>query len=206
MKLFILLFVISFSAMAQIKEVTIPELLCGDKLFQEVRVTVDTSRVKLVNRRDVCIRLLRKARKQKISRFVMDEMAPKHLGKLFQGAEDFFRLIQFKPSIIGRSQFDFTAHDVQMILETVSEHQRMRVATFDQEGRRRTMAYHRGDTMYFNADRLDRSRCELINTLVHEYMHNLGYGHGDDLPEGKGGSVPYYFGDRAQELCEARVI
>jgi prolyl-tRNA editing enzyme YbaK/EbsC (Cys-tRNA(Pro) deacylase) len=69
-----------------------------------------------------------------------------------------------------------------------------------------TIAFHKGGKAYFNKHKLERKKCSMVNTLVHEYMHFIGYSHGDNSPVGKENSVPYYFGNRAQELCEAGVI
>lgn len=43
--------------------------------------------------------------------------------------------------------------------------------------------------------------CHVVGTLVHEYMHYLGYGHGDNRKVGKGNSVPYWFGGMATVFC-----
>jgi hypothetical protein len=40
----------------------------------------------------------------------------------------------------------------------------------------------------------------LVNTLYHECSHLAGYGHGDNSPEGKENSVPYFIGDVAEQF------
>jgi hypothetical protein len=41
------------------------------------------------------------------------------------------------------------------------------------------------------------SELEYVGTLVHEFMHVIGYGHGNNSPKGKEQSVPYRVGKLA---------
>jgi hypothetical protein len=134
-------------------------------------------------------------------------MAPKQLDPFMPRANDFFRLVLFKGDIVRKKEFDFTEDKLDQILNRLEMKIRLKVSTFEPNERQMvTLAYHNGGTAYFNQLKLERNDCQLINTLVHEYMHFVGYSHGDNSPVGKENSVPYYFGNRAQELCEAGVI
>jgi hypothetical protein len=208
-----LLILLSVSAFAGVKEVYLPQLDCGEHEFQDVTVTFDDSAItrsdlsvsKLCNK--LALKLLRKNHIEDISRFVADEMAPKRLDRSMPRANDFFRIVLFKGDIMKKKDFDFTTDSMEQILKRLEDKIRLRVSTFQpNENQMVTVAFHQGGTAYFNEHKLERTTCSMINTLVHEYMHFVGYSHGDNSPVGKENSVPYYFGNRAQELCEAGVI
>lgn len=210
--LLLVLFVIS-SAHAGVKEIFLPTLDCGRHEFQDVTITFEDT---AAARRDLTVaklceklalKLLRRPVFQEYSRFIVDELAPKRLDESLPRANDFFRLVIFKGNIIKRERFDFTEESLETILQRLQDKSRLRVRTFEpNENQMVTIAYHHGGTAYFNRYKLNRDDCSMINTLVHEYMHFAGYSHGDNSPVGKENSVPYYFGNRAQELCEAGVI
>jgi len=48
--------------------------------------------------------------------------------------------------------------------------------------------------IYFNTRRNPRSIELMVNTAIHELLHNAGYGHGDNSPTGKENSVNYKVG------------
>lgn len=207
------LLLLSTSAFAGVKEIYLPTLECGSHDFQDVTVTFEDTRE---TRKDLTVgklceklalKLLRKNHVADISRFVTDELAPKRLDRLMPRANDFFRMVLFKGDIIKKKNFDYTDDSLENILQRLQEKIRLKVTTFHPNERQMvTIAYHKGGVAYFNKHKLERKECSTINTLVHEYMHFVGYSHGDNSPVGKEDSVPYYFGNRAQELCEAGVI
>ncbi len=214
MKSFLFVFILSSTfASASVKEIFLPVLECGEHEFQDVTVTFDDSQEtrseltvgKLCEK--LALKILRRPRGEELSRFVAEEMAPKRLDEFMPRANDFFRMVLFKGDIVKRKDFDFTEDSLERILERLQNRIRLKVSTFEPSRNQMvTIAYHRGGTAYFNELKLERSVCSMINTLVHEYMHFVGYSHGDNSPSGKENSVPYYFGNRAQELCEAGVI
>lgn len=209
----LLLILLSAVARAEVKEIFLPNLDCGNHEFQDVTVTFDDS---VATRNDITVsklceklalKLLANNKVAEISRFVADEMAPKKLDRFMPKANDFFRLVLFKGDIIQKKDFDFTTDTLDQILRRLQEKVRLKISTFQPDSNQMvTVAYHQGGTAYFNKHKLERTTCSMINTLVHEYMHFVGYSHGDNSPVGKENSVPYYFGNRAQELCEAGVI
>lgn len=205
------LILLSTTVHAGVKEIYLPILDCGRHEFQDVTVTFEDSARKDLTVGKLCeklaLKLLRKDRVEDISRFIADEMAPKKLDNFMPRANDFFRMIHFKGDIIKKKNFDYTDDTLPEILKRLEEKVSLEVGTFEPTSRQMvTIAFHKGGKAFFNRHKLERKACSMINTLVHEYMHFVGYSHGDNSPVGKENSVPYYFGNRAQELCEAGVI
>ena len=205
------LILISTTVHAGVKEIYLPVLECGEHEFQDVTVTFEeTARSNLTVGKlceKLALKLLRNDRVEDISRFIADEMAPKKLDKFMPRANDFFRMVLFKGDIVKRRNFDFTDDTLMDVLKRLEGKVSLKVGTFEPTSNQMvTIAFHRGGKAYFNRHKLERNACSMINTLVHEYMHFVGYSHGDNSPVGKENSVPYYFGNRAQELCEAGVI
>lgn len=206
-----ILILFSTLAFAEVKEIYLPTLDCGLHEFRDVTVTFDDHSRKDLTVGKLCeklaLKLLRRERAVEVSRFIADEMAPKKLDAFMPRANDFFRMLLFKGDIVKRKHFDFTDDTSPQILKRLGENVSLEVGTFNPSSKQMvTIAFHKGGKAYFNKHKLERETCSMINTLVHEYMHFVGYSHGDNSPVGKENSVPYYFGKRAQELCEAGVI
>lgn len=69
--------------------------------------------------------------------------------------------------------------------------------------RSKAIAYTKGKNVIFiNQYKLnERSATEYANTLVHEYLHIVGFGHGNNNPKGKEQSVPYRVGQLAEDYA-----
>lgn len=209
----ILILTHAVTASAAIREIYLPTLDCDDKFFQDVSINFDDEKTKRseLTISMICQRLREKVVKKAVvadlSRFVLDKLAPQEVDRFAPRANEFFKLILFKPDIVGKDEFTFTEQKLADVIERLRSPKFMRLRTFDgSSANSHVFAYQSEGAAYLNRNRLNRKECSLINTLVHEYMHFVGYSHGDNTPEGKGDSVPYYFGDRAQALCEAGVI
>jgi hypothetical protein len=202
-----------FQTQASVKEIYLPTLECQGNTFKDVSVNYDDART---NREDItisliCQRLRSKLVKQTVvsdlSRFIVDKMAPEQVDKIAPRANDFFRIVLFKPSILGREKFDFNELNFEDIMERLRVQKFMKLRTFTPDPENmNVVAFHKEGAAFINSYKMERNECSMINTLVHEYTHYLGFGHGDNSPVGKENSIPYYFGNRAQELCEAGVI
>lgn len=211
--LFLILSTTFSQAQGAIREVYIPSLECQEHYFQDVSITFDDEKTK---REELTIslicqrlksRLVQKTVVQDLSRFVIDKLAPQQVEKFGPRANDFFKLILFKPDVIGKKTFEYTEDELEQIIEKLKRPKYMRLRTFSPSPEHHhVLAFHSEGAAYLNRLKTNRDPCSMINTLVHEYMHFVGYGHGDNSPEGKMNSVPYFFGERAQELCEAGVI
>lgn len=65
-------------------------------------------------------------------------------------------------------------------------------------------------TVFYNQNKLNRGVANIVNTIVHEYVHNVDYfddgnmqieyGHGSQSAVGKSNSAPYWIGDLAERI------
>lgn len=204
---------IILEASAAVREIYIPKLDCQDHYFQDVSVNFDdekTTKEELTISL-ICQRLRSKVVKRAVvsdlSRFIIDKMAPQQVEKFGPRANDFFKMVIFKPSIIGKTKFDYTEEQIEDVVERLKNPKYMRLRSFSPAPENmHVLAYQSEGAAYLNRYKTERHACSMINTLVHEYMHFIGYSHGDNDATGKENSVPYFFGQRAEELCEAGVI
>lgn len=66
-----------------------------------------------------------------------------------------------------------------------------------------------GKEFFLNANNLDRSDASICGTLIHEFAHvvdnnaaKLSFGHGDNSPNQKDTSYPYWIGSKAKKWAE----
>lgn len=141
----------------------------------------------------------------KATRFILEY--PQTYSKYIPRVEKFFQLALIDPTVINRSKFDESEDTPDMIKAKIRNGFEVFITTYKPsiwKGGKwsSVVGYHSDGVIYLNTYYINRPDCEVINTLVHEPMHTLGYGHGDNSSVGKDGTVPYWMGDRAQELCE----
>ena len=106
--------------------------------------------------------------------------------------------------------FDFTQDTKEILLVKVEQSEGLIIAGVDIYTPlwrfTNVIAYQQNGKIYFNRYKMKRGDCEIIATFAHEYMHRLGYAHGDNNPINKERSVPYYIGHLAKDLCLKGVI
>jgi len=119
-------------------------------------------------------------------------------------AESFFELVSSDSSLISKNTFTHTIDTKDIVIAKIraAEYEIVvPVAIYYPKWYQSNVvtAYREGNKINFNANRMNRGDCSLINTFVHEYLHALGYDHrsAKDLT-----SVPYAVGDMAEELCK----
>jgi hypothetical protein len=120
-------------------------------------------------------------------------------------AENFFDYLGTHPQIVGRLTFDYTTDTREILLVKIKQSEGLILSHADVYSPlwrfSDVIAYHKDNVIYFNRYKLKRSNCEIIATFVHEYLHRLGYAHGDNNPTNKENSVPYFMGILAKETC-----
>lgn len=125
-------------------------------------------------------------------------------------AERFFDYLVNNPDIIKRDTFDYSIDTKEIVLIKIKQTKGLIIAMVDKYYPvwrfSSILAYQDKNNIYFNGYKLKRSECDLVDTFVHEYLHRLGYGHGDNSSTGKQNSVPYYFGELARQECEKKNI
>jgi hypothetical protein len=135
-------------------------------------------------------------------------IAPKDYAPYIPRAEKFFREIQKDTSVLSQT-FLSTHATGELILATIasSENFTAKVTTYGwwKDYYSAAIASTVGDTISLNKYKLNRDACSIINTLVHEYMHRLGFTHASNSVKGqlRDMSVPYWFGGKAEEYCKA---
>ena len=129
----------------------------------------------------------------------------KQYKKISSRAEDFFDYVVKNPRTIGRISFDYTIDTRDILLVKVEQSEGLIISQVDSYSPiwrfSDVIAYHQNGVIYFNKYKMKRDDCDVIATFVHEYMHRLGYTHGDNNPKNKAHSVPYYMGSLAKEIC-----
>lgn len=130
----------------------------------------------------------------------------KELYPAARRAETFFNYIVNNPDVIKRNTFDYCVENRDIILTKIKHTESIIVTTVDKYYPlwrfSSVLAYQNRNGIFMNGYKMKRSECEFVETLVHEYLHRLGYGHGDNSSSGKQNSVPYYFGGVAYSECE----
>jgi hypothetical protein len=129
----------------------------------------------------------------------------KEYALLASRAEDFFTYLVSNPSIMERLTYDFTTDTRAIVMAKIKNSEGLivlRASTYAPLWRfSDIIAYQSNNMIYFNKYKLKRASCNIIATFVHEYLHRLGYSHGDNNPKNKENSVPYYVGNVAKEAC-----
>ena len=130
----------------------------------------------------------------------------KELYKSARRAEAFFNYIVNNPEVIKRNTFDYSVENRDIILTKIKHTESIIVTTVDKYYPlwrfSSVLAYQNRNGIFINGYKFNRSECDFVETLVHEYLHRLGYGHGDNSSSGKQNSVPYYFGGVAYSECQ----
>jgi hypothetical protein len=120
-------------------------------------------------------------------------------------AENFFDYLDTHRGVVTRLTFDYTTDTREILLVKIKQSEGLILSRADVYSPlwrfSDVIAYHKDNVIYFNRYKLKRSACEIIATFVHEYMHRLGYAHGDNNPTNKEDSVPYFMGNLAKETC-----
>ncbi len=133
-------------------------------------------------------------------------IAPSNYSKQVAKAEKFFDLVQNDPEYTVM-KFVSTLHSGDIVLAAIkaSKDFTVNVNTYGLiwDKYSKVTAYHDSTGIHLNKYKLNRKECKVVNTLVHEYMHHLGYSHSSNDVQGsfRYYSVPYWTGKRAEGYC-----
>lgn len=127
----------------------------------------------------------------------------KHLPR----AEKFFNLALTDLTVINKSKFTSSDDGPAQIRVQIAKNYSVKVTTYTTFlATSKVIGHQSKGVIYLNTRKLRRPDCSIVNTLVHEYMHRIGYAHNGNDPGGNENSVPYWMGDRAEVLCEKGII
>jgi hypothetical protein len=123
-----------------------------------------------------------------------------------QNAEIFFKKITLEDDLF-MTKFQNTHLAGDNIAATIlaSPDYTVKVSTYGWAKDRFSAAiayYTKSEGIKLNRYKLKRNPCSIVGTLVHEYMHHLGFSHGDNYAKGKEFSVPYWMGNKAVKMCK----
>lgn len=123
--------------------------------------------------------------------------------RIINRTETFFELLINDTNKIKKITFTHTSHTLKEIKQKIAtaDFEKGILISFRYEKNKHQIAYHDDWVIYYNLAKMNRSECSKINTLVHETFHALDYEHGGNDPIGKENSVPYWMGNKAEELC-----
>lgn len=114
----------------------------------------------------------------------------------------------FRNQIKAIKQFDYapTTTNGAMVLDRLNTAKTVSVRMYYKRfGSAIAYTYYDAAEIYLNT-KWKRPISEIVNTLVHESTHTVGYSHGDNYAAGKQNSIPYKLGDVAEsvakELCK----
>lgn len=111
---------------------------------------------------------------------------------------------KFIAEVQTHKQFDYTKDNSATIAKKMAEFTPVILSTFKKPLSKTIAVRNVGsNVLYFNTSKNPRLMKYMVNTAVHERLHVVGYGHGDNSASGKGNSVPYGIGDIAEKYADA---
>lgn len=108
----------------------------------------------------------------------------------------------FQKEVSAIEKFDYSTRNGKQVVADLVAMKDVAISTYKTKNPfSKTIAYTYGGakTIYFNTRKNPRDFKEMINTVVHEASHIVGYGHGDNSSKGKEKSVPYWVGAIAEK-------
>jgi hypothetical protein len=124
------------------------------------------------------------------------------MQKLGKTTECVIALPEFQAEINAITVFTYTHKNGKDVINDLSKMKDVAISTYRTTNpRSKTIAYTYGGakTIYFNKWKNPRDIESMINTVIHESTHIVGYKHGDNKNIGKEKSVPYLVGSIAEK-------
>ena len=116
----------------------------------------------------------------------------------------------FIKEVSTHKQFDYTKDSSKLVAEKMSRFTPVILTTYKKSSTA-TLAYRNvgSNVLHFNTGKNKsgnylnpRAMKYMLNTAIHERLHVVGYGHGDNKAAGKSNSVPYGIGKIAEKYAE----
>jgi hypothetical protein len=108
----------------------------------------------------------------------------------------------FQKEVSAIEKFDYSTRKGKQVVADLAAMKGVEISTYKTKNPfSKTIAYTYGGakTIYFNTRKNPRDFKEMVNTVVHEASHIVGYGHGNNSSVGKQKSVPYWVGAIAEK-------
>ena len=107
----------------------------------------------------------------------------------------------FQREILKVGKFDYSNDTgAQVLTNLLKKEKTVFVDTYKSKNPwSKAIAYTSGQFVYLNARKNPRDIAEMVNTLLHERCHVVGYSHVNNSSAGKENSVPYKIGSIAEE-------
>jgi hypothetical protein len=124
------------------------------------------------------------------------------MSSLGKTADCIIQNAEFRAEVSAIKVFDYSKRSGIQVIEDLSKMNDVAISTYRTKSPwSKTIAYTYGGakTIYFNTRKNPRDVPSMINTVIHESTHIVGYGHGDNSSKGKGNSVPYKVGSIAEK-------
>lgn len=131
---------------------------------------------------------------------------------------DLFEEQEFWKAISEKESFDYSSYSPTQIADFMKDKEKVvEVKLYRPRWprHRKTNAYtdpNYPNVLFYNSKKLWRSVGNIVNTIVHEYVHSVDftednnehvdYGHGSQSSSGKWSSAPYWIGDLAENFYE----
>ena len=135
---------------------------------------------------------------------------------------DLFEEETFWSTISGKDSFDYSLHSPSEIAEFMkNKDEKIEVKLYRPRWprHRKTNAYTDSrypNILFYNSKKLWRGVGNIVNTIVHEYVHSVDftedgsprieYGHGSQSSSGKANSAPYWIGSLAERFFDTEYL
>lgn len=122
----------------------------------------------------------------------------KNLVEATKVANCVIRDSHFKDALESTLTFDYSSENGKSVYKKMISKKTTVTTYYKRYTSALAYTYLNGDEIYLNTKYTLREIASLVNTIIHEQTHAVGYTHGGNSPQGKGLSVPYRVGELAE--------
>lgn len=124
------------------------------------------------------------------------------MSSLGKTADCIVQNVDFRTEVSAIKSFDYSKRSGIDVIKDLSESRSFVISTYRTKSpwsKAIATTYGSPKVVYFNTRKNPRDVPSMVNTIIHEWTHVVGYGHGDNSSKGKGRSVPYQVGSIAEK-------